>query len=66
MTAQNRSASESSGHPDVFESGSYRTGTGVDLTLIRWMLSLTYLERLQALQDNIRSIMRLRDAKSSS
>lgn len=33
---------------------------GVDLTLIRWMLSLTPTERLQALQQNIRSLMRLR------
>lgn len=33
---------------------------GVDLTLLRWMLSLTPAERLQVLQDNARSIMRLR------
>jgi hypothetical protein len=33
---------------------------GVDLTLIRWMLSLTPAQRLRALQDNARSIMRLR------
>ena len=33
---------------------------GVDLTLIRWMLSLTPAERLQVLQRNVRSIMRLR------
>ncbi len=36
---------------------------GVDLTLIRWMLSLTPMERLQILQNNVRSIMRLRDGK---
>jgi len=36
---------------------------GVDLTLIRWMLSLTPAERLQVLQHNIRSIMRLRGEK---
>jgi len=36
---------------------------GVDLTLIRWMLSLTPAERLQVLQRNIRSIMRLRGEK---
>ncbi len=35
---------------------------GVDLTLIRWMLSLTPSERLETLQRNIRAIMRLRDA----
>jgi hypothetical protein len=33
---------------------------GVDVTLIRWMLSLTPKERLQALQRNIQSIMRLK------
>jgi len=34
--------------------------TGVDLTLIRWMLSLTPTQRLQTLQEAIRSIARLR------
>jgi len=33
---------------------------GVDLTLIRWMLSLTPVERLQVLQRNVQSILRLR------
>lgn len=33
---------------------------GVDLTLIRWMLSLTPAERLEVLQNNVRSILRLR------
>jgi len=36
---------------------------GVDLTLIRWMLSLSPVERLQVLQQNVQSIMRLRSAK---
>jgi hypothetical protein len=36
---------------------------GVDLTLIRWMLSLTPMERLQTLQNNVRSILRLRDGR---
>ena len=35
---------------------------GVDLTLIRWMLSLTPAERLAVLQANVRSLQRLRDA----
>lgn len=35
---------------------------GVDLTLIRWMLSLTPAERLEVLQQHIRTIARLRDA----
>jgi hypothetical protein len=34
---------------------------GVDLTLIRWMLSLTPTERVEVLQEHIWSIMRLRD-----
>ena len=33
---------------------------GVDLTLIRWMLSLTPAERLDVLENNVRSILRLR------
>jgi hypothetical protein len=37
---------------------------GVDLTLIRWMLSLTPAERLQFLQENLWSIMKLRDDKT--
>jgi hypothetical protein len=36
---------------------------GVDLTLIRWMLSLTPAERLQTLQQHVRSILRLRDGQ---
>jgi hypothetical protein len=36
---------------------------GVDRTLIRWMLSLTPMERLQTLQNKVRSILRLRDGK---
>ncbi len=38
---------------------------GVDLTLIRWMLSLTPAERLQVLQQTVQSILRLRDAIDS-
>ena len=36
------------------------TSDGVDLTLIRWMLSLTPAQRLQVLEQNIRSIETLR------
>ena len=39
---------------------------GVDLTLIRWMLSLTPAERLETLQNTVRSILRLRDVQSRS
>jgi len=34
---------------------------GVDLTLIRWMLSLTPGERLKVLRNNMRAMMRLRN-----
>jgi hypothetical protein len=34
---------------------------GVDVTLIRWMLSLTPEERIRALEDNIYSLARLRN-----
>jgi hypothetical protein len=33
---------------------------GVDVTLIRWMLSLTPAGRLQVLQSNIRSLEKIR------
>jgi hypothetical protein len=39
---------------------------GVDLTLIRWMLSLTPLQRLRYLQRTVGSIVRLRHARSRS
>ena len=39
---------------------------GVDLTLIRWMLSLTPAARLQVLQRNVWSILRLRAAGTRS
>lgn len=39
---------------------------GVDLTLIRWMLSLTPTERLEALQEVIWSITRLRGEDSET
>ena len=39
---------------------------GVDLTLIRWMLSLTPKERLITLQNNVWSIMRLKNGASKT
>ncbi|HWG47378.1 MAG TPA: hypothetical protein VN688_31735 [Gemmataceae bacterium] len=38
---------------------------GVDLTLIRWMLSLTPAERLEVLRQHNRMIAELRDANSN-
>jgi hypothetical protein len=37
---------------------------GVDVSLIRWMLSLTPQERLEVLKQNVSSIQRLLDAKN--
>jgi len=42
------------------EDGPLYSESGVDLTLIRWMLSLTPAERLHMLQQTIHSIMRLK------
>lgn len=36
--------------------------SGVDMTLLRWMRSLTPRERLQALQDAVNSMEKLRHA----
>jgi hypothetical protein len=46
--------------PVMDEQHSY-SEDGVDLTLIRWMLSLTLTERLQVLQQNVQSLKRLTD-----
>ncbi len=35
---------------------------GVDLTLIRWMLSLNYAERLDELRRNAKMIVKLKNA----
>jgi hypothetical protein len=35
---------------------------GVDLTLIRWMLSLTPAQRLQVLEDHVESLLSIRHA----
>jgi hypothetical protein len=38
---------------------------GVDLGLIRWMLSLTSTERLEALQDFVDGALALRDGREA-
>jgi hypothetical protein len=38
-----------------------RTEDGVDVTLIRWMLSLTPAERLQFLEDRVREVLAIRE-----
>jgi hypothetical protein len=37
---------------------------GVDLTLIRWMLSLTPSQRLTVLQQHVNSVLRLRNGQT--
>jgi hypothetical protein len=49
-----------SGLPNTKETLDSYSDDGVDLTLIRWMLSMTPTDRLRTLQQNVRSIMRLR------
>ena len=46
--------------------GSERTHSedGVDLTLIRWMLSLTPAERLKVLQQSVQSLLTLREGNA--
>ena len=58
-------------HPlseEAFSPGITKTypNDGVDLSLIRWMLSMTPTQRLQTLQKNIRSVMRLRGEKPTT
>jgi hypothetical protein len=44
----------------IADNVSWYSEEGVDLTLIRWMLSLTPTERLEVLQDTLHSIARLK------
>lgn len=46
------------GEPPASESAD-----GVDVTLIRWMLSLTPMERLDVLQDFVDGALALRDGR---
>ena len=39
---------------------------GVDLTVIRWMLFLSSLERLETLQQTVQSILRLRGEETEA
>jgi hypothetical protein len=45
--------------------GKDRSEEGVDLTLIRYLLSLTPAERLQLLQNNLNALARIREYRSS-
>jgi hypothetical protein len=50
--------------PTGAESEGLHREDGVDVTMIRWMLSLTPLERLQVLQQFINTIERFRARRS--
>ena len=54
--------------PEIIQEGEEKafSSDGVDLTLIRWMLSLTPQERLQVLQNNVNALMRLRTENNES
>jgi hypothetical protein len=48
------------------QDGKHGTADGVDVSMIRWMLSLSPRERLLVLQSNVRSIARLRALRGRS
>ena len=62
----NKTKSASSPKRSASTKGPLYSQSGVDLTLIRWMLSLTPGERLQVLQQTIRSILRLKGEASNT
>ena len=39
---------------------------GVDLTVIRWMLSMTPKQRLETLQNHVRTILRIRGEQTTT
>jgi hypothetical protein len=39
---------------------------GVDLSLVRWMLSLTPAERLEFLEDQINAVLEIRDLNAGT
>jgi hypothetical protein len=50
--------------PDLAAEPAY-SDDGIDLTLIRWMLSLTPMERLRVLESTVASILSLRHARGA-
>ncbi|MGC9997251.1 MAG: hypothetical protein ABSE79_18190 [Terriglobia bacterium] len=64
--AQRDSSRTTEASPRLPGSEGTHSDDGVDLTLIRWMLSLTPAERLQVLQQSVKSLLRLRDGDAKS
>ncbi|HMD96553.1 MAG TPA: hypothetical protein VKM93_04365 [Terriglobia bacterium] len=60
--ADDNSQRPTDGCQPILEDSAY-SEDGVDLTLIRWMLSLTPAERLRTLQNTVRSLLKLRALK---
>ncbi len=60
--SQSTTVAMNSDHPNIIQPGENEniSPEGVDLTLIRWMLSMTPIERLRILESQIRNIHRLR------
>lgn len=61
--AKNQSAGDPAQHRDTSggeRSASDYSADGVDRTLIRWMLSLTPAERLQAVQEQVNAVQQMR------
>jgi hypothetical protein len=64
MTDNGAERKAQEGEPTISEAT--HSPDGVDLTLIRWMLSLTPEERLEVLQANVSSILRLRGEETEA
>lgn len=63
IEAKNRRADDSAQQHDTSggeHSASDYSADGVDRTLIRWMLSLTPAQRLQAVQEQVNAVQQMR------
>jgi hypothetical protein len=63
---QNQFKSAKAASTSVLKPNLPHSKDGVDLSLIQWMLSFTPTERLQILQNTIRSIIKLRGDQSNT
>jgi hypothetical protein len=63
MTPPGLTSAETAAQPSETSDGQEFSPDGVDLTLIRWMLSLTPLERLEVLQDWVDGLTELRNGR---